>query len=449
MNDKIFVFDMDGVIVDTRNKLYDLYIEFVRSFGKEADLEECQELDGLKLTEIIIYAKKKHDLPFSEEELTKIYNQEIEKVYFKVNLINKVEKILTILKKNGCKLALASSAKREYIDIVLQRFKLEKYFEFIVSGDDVLMAKPSPEIYNCIRNRFGNKEYYVIEDSAHGIAAATSAGMTVIFFNSNNQKSNKLAGYTAKKMDEINNILKEIERDCKTVALADKIKISLCNDKILISEEDREIVESYWDLQKAQNSSLFNGTILSYSKHHFEGETLHIECVLTEYRCYLAQLAGKVSLNIKPLAVSGIILDENNNTLLAKRSGVVTEYKEHYEFVPSGGLSTEDINGKEIQYYKRIVSELEEETTLSSGDILRMTPLGLILDQKDKVFDICIKINLKNSLKKYQSRAPLIRSEEYSQPYILSTSEVERFFERQKIVPTSINLFSTITRLLK
>ena len=71
---------MDGVIVDTRDKLYRLYIRFLKSFGKEATLEECKELDGLKLAEIIAYAKKKHNLQDSEEELINRYNREIEKV---------------------------------------------------------------------------------------------------------------------------------------------------------------------------------------------------------------------------------------------------------------------------------------------------------------------------------------------------------------------------------
>ncbi len=451
MKDKIFIFDMDGVIVDTRNKLYDLYIKFLKSFGKEVMLEECRELDGLKITEIIAYAKKKYDLAYPEEELTRRYNLEIEKVYSQVTLIKKVESVLKNLKRHNCKIALASSAKKKNIDVILERFQLEKYFNFIISGDDVSQAKPSPEIYNRVRHHFGDKEYYVIEDSEHGISAAADAKMNVIFFNADNERSNKLAGYNIKEMNEMNDILIEIERECKMVALADKIEVHFQDAKEAkesISDDDQKTVDSHWELQKAQNSYLVNGTILSYYAHHFEGETLHIDCSFAEYKYYLAQLAGKVFLGIKPLAVSGVIIDEDNNTLLARRSGEVTEYKEHYEFVPSGGLSKEDVKEKEVQFKERLAIELEEETTLSSEDILKMTPLGLILDQKDKVFDICVKINIGGSLKQRQLEAPLINSNEYSLPQIIPLTDVWSFLEQEKMVPTSLNLYAAIKRTL-
>ncbi len=437
---------MDGVIVDTRDKLYGLYIRFLKSFGKEATLEECRELDGLKLAEIITYAKQKHNLKDSEEELINRYNREIKKVYSQVALIKDVKRILQKVKKHGGIIALASSAKRKNIDQNLERFHLEKYFDFIVSGDDVSQAKPSPEIYNRVRNHFGDKEYYVIEDSSHGIAAATSAKMSVIFLNDNKQKENKLAEYTIKEMNEMNEILKEIERECKTVALADKVEVHFQEHNWSISDRDQEIVESHWELQKEQNSSLFNGTILSYYAHHFEGDTLHIDCSFAEYKYYLAQLAGKVSMGIKPLAVSGLIIDKDNNTFLARRSSKVTEYKEYYEFVPSGGLSKEDIKERKVFFKERLAMELEEETTLSSDDIIEIDPLGLILDRKDNVFDICMRVSLKGSLNQRQNQASLIRSNEYLQPKIISMGEVDRFFQQRKIVPTSLSLYAAIKR---
>lgn len=464
MRDKIFVFDMDGVIVDTTKKHYALYIQFINSFGKEADVEECRKLDGLKIAEIIAYAKNEHNLPYSEEELIRRYHQEIEKIYSQVTLIKKVDKVLRTLRKHGCKIALASSAHRKYVDLVLERFKLKDYFDFIVSGDDVSQAKPSPEIYNCVRSYFGNKEYFVIEDSSHGIAAAANARMNVIFFNPDKSEINKInpvkqdgirldiktpAEYSIKEMDEMNSILKEIGGGCKTVALANKIEVILSNEKMLVSDEEQQIVDSYWEEQIAQNALLFNGKMLSYLIHYFDEETLYVKCFVTEYKNFLAQLAGKVDFNIKPLAVSGIILDEENNTLLARRSNKVTEYKNYYEFAPSGGLSKEDVVDDKIQFQERLVKELQEETMLSLSDIRKITPLGIILDRKDNVYDICLKIGIKGNLNRlnqlyqlsqHRSGASLLRSNEYSQLLILSITEVDNFFQQQKVVPTSVSL---------
>jgi len=96
----------------------------------------------------------------------------------KLKMMPGLFKSLRLFKRNGFKVALASSGSRKYIDIVLGKFKISDYFDVIVSGDNVKYGKPNPEIFlvACQKLRLKPKETLVLEDSTNGIEAAKSAG---------------------------------------------------------------------------------------------------------------------------------------------------------------------------------------------------------------------------------------------------------------------------------
>ena len=90
-----------------------------------------------------------------------------------------------MLYENKFKLAVASSAKRERIELVLNRFELTSYFDVIVSGYEVSNSKPHPDIFlkAAEKLKVDPKECIVIEDSANGIRAAKLANMFWIGYN--------------------------------------------------------------------------------------------------------------------------------------------------------------------------------------------------------------------------------------------------------------------------
>lgn len=63
-----------------------------------------------------------------------------------------VVETLSTLNKNNIKIGLASSSKRHHIEILLEKFNIMHYFDFIVSGDDVTHSKPDPEIYTIAKS---------------------------------------------------------------------------------------------------------------------------------------------------------------------------------------------------------------------------------------------------------------------------------------------------------
>jgi len=83
-------------------------------------------------------------------------------------------------------LAIASGALREEIEFLLGKAGLREFFPVVVAAEDVVRGKPDPEAYIAALGRLNRlisgrpvrpSECLVVEDSRHGVAAATSAGM--------------------------------------------------------------------------------------------------------------------------------------------------------------------------------------------------------------------------------------------------------------------------------
>lgn len=187
----VFVFDMDGVLIDSIKLHYEVYSGFLQEFGISGTKEEFGSINGPKIREIVKILKNKHGLQHEDDDLLARYDRRMSEAYEQSKLTGGVEQLLRELEGKSFKIALASSSERKNIEFILNRFNIAKFFEFIASGDDVQRAKPSPDIYNLVRAHFGNCKYVVLEDSENGLEAAISAGMKTIFFNTDGRKINK------------------------------------------------------------------------------------------------------------------------------------------------------------------------------------------------------------------------------------------------------------------
>ena len=80
------------------------------------------------------------------------------------------------------KLGLASMNDREVINHMLKTTDAWRFFDVVVTADDIVNPKPNPEIFlNCARKLESKPEYCaVIEDSIFGVEAAKAAKMRCI-----------------------------------------------------------------------------------------------------------------------------------------------------------------------------------------------------------------------------------------------------------------------------
>jgi len=438
--DLVFIFDFDGVIADSVSSLYDVYFSFLAEFGITGNQEEFNLLNGPKLSEIISFLKNKYHLQKDEKELLGIYQNKISSIYNNIKLNEGIENILEWLKKKNIKIALASSSKKEEILSVLKRYDIEQYFDFIITGDDIKEAKPSPEIYNTVRTKYPNCEFYVIEDSENGLKAATKAGMKTIFYNPDDNQLNLETTYTIHSLSQIKNVITEIELNCFTVAKADNISLTAIEYEPEINSIQGDAIEKLWN-DELKKRKLFNGNIVSYKSHSNNNGTLNIECFITQYKYFFAQLKNpELNLNITPIGVSGIIIDEENNTLLAVRQNV-TEYNGYYELIPAGSIDSSKREGSNIFFQNQLITEFEEETRISKDNIKEIEPFCLIFDKNHGVYDICSKIHINGLIK---NKLNTEQNEEYRNIEIMNLKNLLSNIEHNKYVPTSITILNNI-----
>lgn len=89
------------------------------------------------------------------------------------------------LHAEGWQQAIASSAPRENVGVMLHALALDGMFEVIVSAEDVTRGKPDPQVFLTAANRIGvpANRCIVVEDAAVGVEAARAAGMKCIGVN--------------------------------------------------------------------------------------------------------------------------------------------------------------------------------------------------------------------------------------------------------------------------
>lgn len=195
---KAAIFDMDGVIIDSEPIHFEVDMQTMKELGVNISKEELNKYVGTTNEYMITELKSKYNIERSLEEIVD-YKMKltINKVKdAEINVISGIPELLSSLKNNNIKTAIGSSSPKELINAVIEKFGLEKYFDCIVSGDEVKEGKPKPDIYLEVSKRLAiePRECIVIEDSKNGVLAAKNAGMKCIGFkniNSGNQDLSK------------------------------------------------------------------------------------------------------------------------------------------------------------------------------------------------------------------------------------------------------------------
>ncbi|KHD34844.1 beta-phosphoglucomutase [Clostridium acetobutylicum] len=199
MSDKIVIFDMDGVIVDTEPIYRKLSDRLYESLGINLTKEDQYALAGSVSQDKWTLLKKQFNLKHPIEELMKM-SSGIKYDYLangenEIPLIEGVDKLILSLKSRGIMMCVASSSRRKNIEIILKRVGLISYFEYIISGSDVERGKPHPEIFLRAASMFDENilNFTVIEDTNNGVRAAKSAKMKCVGFSNPNSGTQNIS----------------------------------------------------------------------------------------------------------------------------------------------------------------------------------------------------------------------------------------------------------------
>jgi HAD superfamily hydrolase (TIGR01509 family) len=202
---KLILFDLDGVLVDTKDVHYDalnLAIEQEAGIQYVISREEHIKIyDGLKTNKKLEMLSINKGLPVAlHDSIWKKKQALTSEMISKLEIDDRLIDIVKYLKKQDYLIACCSNSIKKTIFTALSKIGIIEYFDDIISNEDVKNGKPYPEIYWKAMSQFScsSEETLIIEDSPVGLQAAKSSGANFMRVNNNKDLT-------------INKILKEIQ----------------------------------------------------------------------------------------------------------------------------------------------------------------------------------------------------------------------------------------------
>lgn len=192
---KGFIFDLDGVLVDTAKYHYMAWRRLAQSLGFDFTPEENERLKGVSRMQSLdillsiggIQANETQRLAYAEQKNT--WYVEYISTMGKDELLPEADRFVREARSAGFKTAIASASKNT--SLILDRLGIVNLFDAIIDGTCTSRAKPDPEVFLLAAKAIGTDASYcvVFEDAAAGIEAARRAGMYCVGMGSPRQLS--------------------------------------------------------------------------------------------------------------------------------------------------------------------------------------------------------------------------------------------------------------------
>lgn len=184
------IFDMDGTLIDLENLNYSAYAKTVQeAYGLDLSKSEYHNFfSGTKTAYgFSTFLDSKEIKNYDVDALIRDFRTDkrwhlINNIQNTVSLRERTVDLLQQCKDKEISLALATSTIKEFTDIILDHFKLRKFFDVILTAEDVQAGKPDPFIYQFAAKKLSTDTANIIvfEDSLNGIQAAKNAGILCI-----------------------------------------------------------------------------------------------------------------------------------------------------------------------------------------------------------------------------------------------------------------------------
>jgi beta-phosphoglucomutase len=175
------LWDLDGTLVDSRDQHWRAWRETMRAEGVDLTYQQFLDSFGQKNDRILsdwLGAAAPPERIQRVGDAKEVTYRDLARREGVVALPGAVEWVRQ-LRRDGWLQAIASSAPRANVDVMLQVLGITDQIDAIVSAEDVIAGKPDPQVFLAAAAGVGvpPDRCVVVEDAAAGIEAAERAGM--------------------------------------------------------------------------------------------------------------------------------------------------------------------------------------------------------------------------------------------------------------------------------
>ena len=180
---KGILFDFDGTLVNSEVFNFDCWNETLSSFGASLVWDDYTLNNaGIPIPSNAKELIKKFSLNISPAELVERRQKvvDLRSKNYTPMLMPFAQQIVEHYHNAGLRLAIVTGSPLTDVNSFFSKVDFKKYFEFIITRDDVSESKPNPESYQLALSRLNlrKNEVIVFEDTENGVQSAVNAGLT-------------------------------------------------------------------------------------------------------------------------------------------------------------------------------------------------------------------------------------------------------------------------------
>lgn len=186
---ELIIFDLDGVLLDSKDIHYESLNLSLQDIDQKYVIsiqDHLSKFDGLQTNKKLQILTQTRGLPVElHQSIWKKKQEYTFKNLMDIQPNKSLIEIMSYLQESGIKIACCTNSIRKTANIVLSQLGIIKYFDCIISNQDVINGKPHPEMYwkcmselNCVPEKT-----LIIEDSPNGLLAASRTKANVLRIN--------------------------------------------------------------------------------------------------------------------------------------------------------------------------------------------------------------------------------------------------------------------------
>jgi HAD superfamily hydrolase (TIGR01509 family) len=174
---KLFIFDMDGTLIDSVDKWADLFEKTLEKYHINVPRDHLKSTFGRQASETIGLL-----IPNGLAiEATKFFMRHQEDYINTFQVFPSAKPVFEEIKKKGGKIAIATGNTRHMMHFFLHKFGLDQYVDFCICSEDVRHGKPNPEMLLKTLEHFHIKpeDTFYVADAPMDFLAAKSAHIKI------------------------------------------------------------------------------------------------------------------------------------------------------------------------------------------------------------------------------------------------------------------------------